>query len=413
MALNIITGIDCGSSYIKITCAQIGKENDLQILGAALVPSSGIRRGIVIDIADTKNSIKEALNEIQALTGVKIRNVNISLNGTHLKAQESRGVVAVSRADKEISSADVERALKAAQTVHLNPNREVIEVIARSFNIDEEQGIKNPVGMSGIRLEVNTIILTASTPFLRNLTKAVEESNLTISNIEAGPLASAEAIINKKQKELGVMVIDFGAETTSMAVYEEGEVFYTNVFPVGSSHITNDIAIGLRTDLDTAERIKLKFGSCIPNLIRKTEFIDLNELGVDEKIRVKRQDVSEIIQARMKEIFELINQELEKINRKGFLPAGAVFTGGGSKLEGLIEMAKDELMLPAHIGSPANLKGITEYASDPAFARSIGLIMLALNSSGAHHPDRSFGGGQNKLSELKNRFLNFFKNLIP
>ncbi len=411
--LNIITGIDCGSNYIKIATAQISKDNQLQILGASLVQSLGIRRGIVIDIADAKDAIKKAVVEIQNLTGVKIKNVNVALNGSHIKAQESRGVVAVSRADKEISQSDVERALKAAQTVHLSPNREVIEVIARFFNIDEEQGIKNPVGMSGIRLEANTIIVSASTPFLRNLTKSIEECDLKVINVEPGPLASAESVIGKRQKELGVVVIDFGAETTSIAVYEDGEVFHLNIFPVGSTHITNDIAIGLRTDLDTAELIKLKYGSCLPGLIRKTEFIDLSELGVDEKLRVKRQDISEIISARMKEIFELINQDLERINRKGFLPAGAIFVGGGSKLEGLLEMAKEELMLPARIGLPINLKGVTEFASDPTFARAIGLIASSLNQPIFYDSERGSVFERSGISNFKNRFVSFFKNLIP
>lgn len=405
----IFTGLDVGSANVRVVVAQLPPNERPQILGTGIAPAQGMRRGVVVDIDDAALSIREATRAAAAVSGLSINTVLTGVNGGHVKAEESRGVVAVARADKEISQSDVQRAVQAAETVNLPQNREIIEVIARTFNIDDERGIKNPVGMSGIRLEVNAILVVASTPFIRNLTKAIEKAKLDISNLSPGAIAAAEAVLTKRQKELGVMALDIGAETTNLAVYEEGEVAHLQVLPVGSAHITNDIAIGLRTDLDTAEKIKIRFGSCLPEAIRKTDTIDLSEVGVGEAVHVRRQAIAEIINARMREVLDLANRELDKIHRRGFLPAGAILVGGGAKIPGLVELAKDVLMLPARLGYPGDLRGLVDQVADPAFAKATGLILAAIK-------EPAFGGfeeGGHVLSVFKRRLGSILRNLTP
>lgn len=407
----ILAGLDIGSSTVRVIVAQSTGSGHPQILGTGVAPTFGMRRGVVTDIDDVARSIEAALRAAQAIAGININAVTAGINGVHIKAQESKGVIAVGRADKEISEADVGRAIQASEMINLPPNREIIEVIARTFNIDDERGIKNPVGMNGIRLEVNSLLILGSTPFLRNLNKAVEKAKLDLSDRLAGPIAVADPVVTKRQKELGVMVVDIGSETTSIAVFEEGEVSHIQILPIGSGHITNDIAIGLRTDIDTAEKIKIRYGSCLPDAIRKTETIDLSDLGVGEHIHVRRQEIAEIIHCRVNEILDLVNGELEKINRKGFLPAGAVMVGGGSKIPGLVELCKQVFMLPVKIGYPTELSGLVDQVADPAFTKVVGLITYPL-TVGRDSGDRSIASGTG-FHKFKRKLSRFFKNVLP
>jgi len=406
----IFTALDIGSSTVRVLVAQINAGERPQILGTGVAQTQGMRRGVVADIEDVAKSIEAAVRAAQAISGITVTSVFVGVNGVHLQAQESRGVIAVARADKEITEADVTRAVHAAEMVNLPPNREIIEVIARTFNIDDERGIKNPVGMNGIRLEVNGLLIVGSTPFLRNLTKAIEKAKLDIRDLIPGPMAAAEPVLTKRQKELGVMALDIGAETTGLAVFEEGEITQVQILPIGSAHITNDLAIGLRTDLDTAEKIKIRYGTCLPDAVRKNETIDLSELGMGEAIHVRRQEVAEIIGCRMKEILELANQELEKINRKGFLPAGAVLVGGGAKMPGLVELGRQVLMLPVKVGYPSELQGLVDQVADPGFAKVVGLITYPSVSG----KESAQGGGENiGFGKMKRKVAKLFKSMLP
>ncbi|OHB21152.1 MAG: cell division protein FtsA [Parcubacteria group bacterium RIFCSPHIGHO2_01_FULL_47_10b] len=384
-----------------------------QILGVGNFPSAGMRKGVVVDIEDVAISLREAAREAWAISGHEIRSCFIGVNGPQLKCQESRGVVAVSRADREIAEADVDRSLKAAEAVSVSPNREILSVLARGFTIDHEEGIKNPVGMNGVRLEVDTLVLTASSPYLKNLTKAVERADLHVADLIPGPLAAAEAVLQKRQKELGVVLLDIGAETTSIAIYEEGEVATLVVLPIGSGHITNDLAIGLRTDIDTAEKVKIRYGSCLPGDIRKTEIINLADLGLEEAVKVRRSEVSEIIEARMKEIFDLVNAEIQKVNKKSFLPAGAVIVGGGAKIPGIVDLAKEQLALPVQVGYPNNVKGLIDQVTDPACAKAVGLLLWGLEHGAQHTQHAIFQKDKKMLGRATGEVRKFFKNLLP
>ena len=373
---NIIIGLDIGSSHIRAVIVQdFSEEETLRVVGAGTVASAGIRRGAVVDIEEAAEAVNNAVEMAEKTAGVSAETAIVSVGGAEINLQESKGVVAVGRADGEVTDDDINRSIEAAQAISIPPNREIIHAIPKSYRLDEQEGIKDPLGMNGVRLESNVLIIEGSSNYIKNLTKCAYQAGIKIDNMVLGSLAAAKAVLNKKQKELGVVVIDIGGGTTSLAVFEEGELVYASVIPVGASHITNDIAIGLRTSIETAEKVKLKYGSIFPEEIGKKEEINLASLDSQEEGTVLRRHIAEIIEARMEEIFNLINKELKDIGKAGLLPAGAVITGGGAKLPQAVEFAKKSLGLPAQIGFPARLGGILDKVDDPSFATAIGLIL--------------------------------------
>lgn len=399
----IITTLDIGSFETRSLLVKILPKEEPQIVGIGKVLSKGIKKGVVVDINEASETVAGALNAVQNSSGLKVGELLVGINGTNLSSVSAKGVVAVSRADRQITPNDVERVIKSAQATLAAPNREIITILSRGFSIDNEEGIRNPVGMNGVRLEAQTVIVSASSPFLRNLSKAVELSGWKGTAFIPGPLASGEALISKKFKELGVAVVDIGADTLSLAVYEDGEVLHVETLPIGSGLVTSDIAIGLRVDIDTAEIIKTRYGTVLPQEVRKTEVIDLRSLGVEINERIRRSEVAEIIEARMREIFALVAKSLQKVGKQNFLPAGVVLVGGGSKLEGTAEFAKNELKLPVRLGFPENFQGLIDEVTDPAFAKTAGLLMWRLAQ----------GGGEPLASEAyTNKVGTFFQELF-
>jgi len=376
---HIITGLDIGTGSIKILACQKKRGNgEFEVLGISQMPSLGIRRGVVINPEETSQAIQDALQELQNLTGQKIDSAYVNIGGNHIFTSQSRGVVAVSRADQKISPEDIDRVMQAAQTFSLPSNKEVIDVVPREFIIDGEKGIKEPLGLQGIRLEAEILAFCGFSPYIKNLTSAVLNSGLQIDDVLVSPIASARSVLKPRQKELGVCLLDIGAGTTGFVVFEEGELTHLAIFPIGSGHITNDIAIGLKTDIETAERIKLEFGSC--SLREKKKKAHLAKERKKEKIEGEEGELitfspkmlSEIIEARVSEIFELANKELKKISRQGKLPAGIVLTGGGAKLPKIVDLAKRELKLSCQIGHPQGILGLEE---DPSLALVAGLVL--------------------------------------
>lgn len=374
----IFVGLDVGSSVIRVV---VGKqESELgnpSIIGVGEAPSSGIRRGVIVDIDEAVSSISEALEKAERMTGLTIDHAVVSVGGAQITSHESHGVIAVARADGEITESDVVRVVDASQAISIPANREILHVIPKNFTVDGQTGIKDPVGMSGIRLEVDSQIIQASVPFIKNLTKCIMQAGLEIDDLVLAPLAAAQAVISKKQKELGVVVIDLGGGTTGMVVFEEGDLMSSTILPVGSMHITNDLAIGMRTSVDTAEKVKLQFGQAEMREVKKDSEIDLTKIDKQEEGRVSIKHVAEIIEARLEEIFDLVNKELKKINKDGQLPAGAILTGGGAKLPGVVELAKKHLRLPVSVGLPGSVTTVIDRVDDPSFATSVGLVLWA------------------------------------
>lgn len=410
----ILVGLDIGTTTIRVVAGK--KENEAaspSIIGVGEAPSAGVRRGVIVDIEDAVTSISTALEKAERMTGIPTDHAAVSVNGAHAVALESHGVIAVSRADGEITENDVVRAIDASQAIQIPTNREILHVIPKDFTVDGQGGIKDPVGMTGIRLEVDSQIVEASIPFIKNLTKCVMQAGIDIDDLVLGPLAASQAVLTRRQKELGVVLIDLGGGTTGLAVFEEGELLHTTILPVGGGHITNDIAIGLRTSVDLAELVKIEYGQAMASGIKKDEQINLSKLDKNEDGQVSRHHLAEIIEARLEEIFRMVNKELKGVGRDGQLPAGAVLTGAGAKLPGIVELAKRELRLPVAVGFPSNILTIIDRVDDPAYATAIGLVLWA---------DEYLAPNKTSVSRFAKKFLEnaaidrmrkFFKQFLP
>jgi cell division protein FtsA len=410
----IFVGLDVGSSAIRVV---IGKqESEIgqpSIIGVGESHSAGIRRGVIVDIDEAVSSISEALEKAERMTGLSIDHAVVSVGGAHISSQESHGVVAVARADGEVTENDVVRVVDASQAISIPSNREILHVIPKTFTVDGQKGIKDPVGMSGIRLEVDSHIIQASIPFIKNLTKCIMQAGLEIDDLVLAPLAAAQAVLSKKQKELGVVVIDLGGGTTGMVVFEEGDLVMSNILPVGSMHITNDLAIGLRTSVDTAEKLKLQYAYAEAREVKKDLEVDLAKIDKQEDGKVSTKHIAEIVEARLEEIFSLVNKELKRVGKDGQLPAGAILIGGGSKLPGVVELAKKELRLPVVLGAPGAVTTVIDRVNDPSYATAIGLVMWANEYLlGSSHTVNKFA---KKVLEndTVNKMRKWFKSFLP
>lgn len=413
---DIICGLDVGSTTIRLVIGELvddgtGEQRNLHIIGVSESAASGINKGVVTSIEDAVTSLTSCLEKGERMAGIPLERAYVSISGAHILSQPSKGVIAVSKANGEINEDDIERVIEAAQAVATPPNYEILHVIPRAYTVDNQSNIKDPVGMTGVRLEVDAQIVQGLSSQIKNLTKAVYRTGLDIEDLVFGGLASAESTLDKQQKELGVAVVNIGGATTSLVVIEEGDVLHTAVLPIGAGHITSDIAIGLRTSIEVAEQVKVQYGTALPNTVDKKELIDLVEFQEGESQMVSRKQVAEIIEARIEEIFKLVNKELKKINRSGLLPAGIILTGGGARLTGIVDVAKREFRLPASIGTPRELTTAIEKVNDPMFSVAVGLLMWgAQMQQGA--PSRKLPDFSN-LNEVKDKVKGWIKSLIP
>ena len=410
-----IVGLDIGTQTIRVVQGKLDEQTGkINIIGASSVPANGLRRGVIVDIDEAVSSISNALERVERMTGVPVRAANVAVGGNHIACVDSKGVIAVSRADGEISESDVVRVIDASQAISIPPNREVIHVIPKTFTLDGQAGIKDPLGMTGIRLEVETILIHGATPFLKNLQKAILQAGLEIDQMVLSPLAASQAVLSKRQKELGVALVDLGAGTTSISVYEENNLIHTAIIPIGSMHITNDIAIGLRCTIETAERVKLLYGGASAALMDKLAEVDLNKLDPEETASIPQTLVGEIIEARLEEIFDMVTKEMKKIDRDGKLPAGIVLTRGGSSLPGVVEYAKHRFRLPVSICTPVEIDTVIDQVLDPAFATVVGLALWGGNYSSGYFASGimdSFKGLSNNKFVLK--LKQWFKSFMP
>lgn len=377
-----IVGLDIGTFSVRVVQAKIDQNGIIHALGAGQVLSSGMRKGVIVDVEEVVSCISSALEKVERMTGIPVTYANVSIGGSHIDSIDSKGVIAVSRADGEISEADIVRVVDASQAISLAPNREILHVLPKGFSLDGQSGITDPVGMTGIRLEVETMMVSAGLPYVKNLQKALQQASVEADELVFSPLASAQALLTKRQKELGVVLVDLGAGTTSFVVYEENVPLTCGSLPIGGMHITNDLAIGLRLSIETAERMKVEFGNALSEHVDRRQDIDVSRFGSSESFKVGTHQVAEIIEARLEEIFEGVAKHLKKIGREGKLPAGVVLTGGGAKLPGVQEFAKRALKLPVSIGEVQNMNTIIELVNDPSFSTACGLVLWGSKFSG-------------------------------
>jgi cell division protein FtsA len=410
----LLSGIDIGNSEVKVVIAKVGGEGSKpEVLGAGSAPSHGLRRGMVVDMEETILNVGAAVQRAEAMAGVKLKHAFVAVNGLHIKSQLSRGVIAVSRADNEICQSDIDRVLQAASVVSLPANREIIHVIPRNFIIDGTENVKNPLGMKGVRLEAEVLIIDGLAPYLRNVVKCVNENGIEADGLVFAPLAASLSSLDKSQREYGVVHLDFGGGTSTLAVFEEADLIHSAVLPIGSRHITNDLAMALRTSMDVAERIKLEHASTAQSEdLRKRETIDLSKLMGEESFVLPKKQLTRVVDARVGEFLELVTTELKKTPRSGVLPAGVVVSGGGAHLPGLLALIKDTLRVPVRLARPLHLDGVVDTAADPAFAVATGLVLWGFESEPGSGKSRSHSSSSGPDGAL-GKIIDWFKNFLP
>ena len=382
-----MVGLDIGTTKICAIVAEVSGEGVVNIVGVGSSPSRGLRKGVVVDIESTVESIKKAVDDAALMAGAEINSVWTGIAGSHISGVRSRGVVALKK--QEVTRADVQRAVEAAHSrAVLEPDRRLLHVIPREFIVDDQDGIHEPLGMSGARLEVDVHIITGAVTSAQNIIKSVNRVGLDVVDIVLQPLASSEAVLSQEERELGVAMVDLGGGTTDLAIFVDGSIQHTAVLPIGGQNLTKDIAIGLLTSPTEAERIKIKQGIARVDLVKEDEVVDVPAVGDRPGRTVSRREVAEIIEPRVEEMFDLVRREITLNGYEGMLGAGVVITGGTSMLEGMPDAAEGVLNLPARRGAPHGVEGLRDIAGTPMHATAVGLILHA-----CHHADKLETGG--------------------
>lgn len=420
----VIVGIDIGSTKISTVIATLEEEQDINIIGAAAAMAKGLRKGQVVDIDEAVGSITQSIESAERMAGYSIGSAFVSVDGTHIESQNSKGVVAVSNPDGEISADDVNRVVEAARAVSLPSSREIIHVIPRFFIVDSQSGIKDPIGMNGVRLEVETNIVTGAATALRNIAKCTSQVGVDIEAMVFSGLASTYSVLTDTEKELGVILVDFGGGTTDICIFIDGAPAHCSVLPIGARNVTNDLAIGLRISLESAEKIKLALSKPPkiaveidedgqPKEKKEPEELDISALTLEEDLKsVSKKTLTDgIIKPRLKEILNMVKIEIQKSGYLGLTPSGVVLTGGGSTTAGMVDLAKYELGMPVRIGTPYGAKGLVEEVTSPAFATSMGLI--SYGATFQQEDVRLPLVGRVEIKGVFTKGVNFIKSLLP
>jgi cell division protein FtsA len=370
-----IVGLDVGTTTVCAVIATPGADGGVDVVGVGAAPSRGLRRGVVVNIDSTVEAIRQAVADAEQMAGVEISAVYAGVAGGHIRSINSRGVVAVSGKDREVSQADVDRAMEAARAMNLPQDREILHVLPQAFAIDDADGVREPIGMSGVRLEVEVHVVTAAVSSVQNVIRSVNRAGLTVQDAVLEPIASAESVLFGDERELGVLVIDIGGGTTDLALLRDGAVWHTAILPVGGDHITNDIAVGLRTPMADAEQLKKRYGCALTALVPAEETVDVPSVGGRKPRQLSRQVLSEIIQPRVEEIFTLVVRELSRAGFQDAATAGVVVTGGSSIMQGVPELAESVFDQPVRRGVPGEVGGLVEVVSSPTYATAVGLAL--------------------------------------
>ncbi|MFW6295299.1 MAG: cell division protein FtsA [Halanaerobium sp.] len=420
----IITGLDIGTTKICALIAELNGEDNIEIIGIGLAPSNGLRKGIVVDIDKTSHAIKSAVQKAERMAGQKVESAFVGIAGSHIKSINSHGVVAVTGDEKEIKESDINRVLEAARIIPVSSEEDILHVLPREFIVDGSPGIQDPLGMSGIRLEVETHIIKGASTSIQNLVKSVLRAGLNVDEVVLEPLASSQAVLSNDEKELGVVLADIGGGTTDLIVFHEGSIAHTSVLPVGGNHVSNDIAVGLRTPVSEAEKIKIMHGSVISEQIQENEKIEVLAASGKERKKLSRKLLSQVIEPRMEEIFNLVKKELDQVGPKDLTPAGMVLTGGASLLTGSAELASEITELPVRIGEPDYVSGLSNVIDNPVyikkgdnvpraiFSTAVGLIEYGINNGDAKKGSTNSNNSREVVSsffsKLKEWFSEFF-----
>ncbi len=403
----IVVGIDVGTTKVCALIGEVSEDEQLEVIGVGLVPSRGMKKGMVVNTDDVVDSISAAVTKAEQQSGFKIVSAYVGVSGAHMATQESQGVVAVRHTDRQISSDDVQRALEAARVITVPPDREIVHVLPQHYVVDGQDGIKNPVGMLGHRIEVQTTIVTGMGTSVNNLSRCVERAGIGIDSLVLQPLAAGEAALTEAERDLGVALVDIGGGTTDVGVFAEGALVFSSVLPVGGFQVSNDIAIGLRTPFAAAEELKIRHGCATVDVLEDNRLIDVSAFDAGEGRPVSRRELTEIIEPRMEETFEFVRNQLERAGFEG-LPAGIVLCGGTSQLGGLRRLASSIFRAPVRIATPTGIYGLTDQILTPAFATTVGLLKWGLVQD--FEPPL---GGHPPLVGIGSALSSFFRNFLP
>jgi cell division protein FtsA len=368
----LVVGLDIGTTKI---CAVVGEAtpDGVDIVGIGTSPSTGLRKGVVVNIEQTVQSIKKALEEAELMAGCEIRSVYAGIAGSHIKGFNSNGMVTVKGG--EVNPKDVERAIDSAKAIAIPLDREVLHILPQEFIVDDQHGIADPLGMAGLRLEVKVHIVTGAVTSAQNIVRSCHRSGLDVDDIVLESLASAKAVLTEEEREIGVALVDLGGGTTDIAVFADDAIKSTGVLPLAGANLTNDIAFGLRTPMAAAEKIKIKYGCALVDLVHSDEYIEVTSVGGREPRRLSRQILAEICEPRVEEILSLVDQELHRTNCKNMIGAGVVLTGGASQIQGIVELGEQIFNLPVRVGYPRNIGGLRDVVNSPVFATAVGLLL--------------------------------------
>ena len=428
---NIVSAIDVGTSKITTLIATLSEEGEAQVIGVATVSSRGLRKGQVVNIEEATTAISQSVDSAERMAGTSVGRALVSVGGNHIASQNSHGVVAVAEPDREITQQDIRRVIEAAKAISLPSSREILHVLPRGYIVDSQEGIVDPVGMTGVRLEVDTHLVTGGATALRNLRKCVEELGVEVVGMVFGGLASAESCLSETEKELGVVLVDIGGGTTDVAIFVDGALSYSSVIPIGAINITKDLAAGLRISLESAEQVKLLLGQMPKTPVladeeektrgktEKTDELDVSALALPEELKTlsRRTLVEGIIKPRLNEIFTMVALELKRSGFGGMTPSGVVVTGGGAETVGAVECARRNLAMPVHIGTPKRVSGLIDEITTPGYTTGVGLLLYSGKTEKAE--GGTFFAGLGKIGErvkirgVAGKIIDLVKSFMP
>ncbi len=400
---NLIVGLDIGTSKVVAIVGEISELGDLQVIGIGTHPSRGLKKGVVVNIESTVQSIQRAVEEAELMAGCEIHSVYAGIAGSHVRSLNSHGIVAIR--DKEVTAGDVDRVIDAAKAVAIPADQKTLHVLPQEFIIDHQEGIKEPIGMSGVRLEAKVHMVTGAESAAQNIIKCVQRCGLSVDDVVLEQLASSHAVLTDDEKELGVCLVDIGGGTTDIAVFSGGAIQHTAVIPIAGDQVTNDIAVSMRTPKQYAEEIKMKYACALSQLANADETIEVPSVGDRPPRRLARQTLAEIVEPRYEELFSLIREELRRSGFEEMIAAGVVITGGTSKMEGAVELAEEVFHMPVRLGVPQHVEGLADVVRNPIHATGVGLLLYGRENHEARHPE----GGVSGVRDIWERMKSWFK----
>jgi len=398
----LVVGLDIGTSKIVAIVGELKEDGTVEVVGIGSHPSRGLKRGVVVDIESTEQSIQRAIGEAELMSGCEINSVYAGITGNHIRSLNSRGVVGIK--DREVTEGDVDRVLDSARAVNVSADQQIIHVLPQEYIIDDQDGIRQPIGMAGVRMEVLVHVVTAARAAVRNITKCVQRCGLVTDDLILQQLAASEAVLTGDEKDLGVCLVDIGAGTTDIAVFRQGAIRHTCCIPIAGDQATNDIAVALRTPTQHAEDIKIQYACALELLTKADESIQVPSVGDRVSRRLARRTLAQVVEARYRELLSLVRDELRRSGFENMIPAGLVLTGGGAKMEGVVELAEEIFHMPVRLGAPRNVTGLSDVVNNHIYSSGVGLLLYGSKALNDYENAGKPSSGSSMFSAIKKWF---------